>query len=576
MDEFTRIMSKQDARFHDQRPAALSQSESRPRLRMDANGNPIKGAAKVKMTRGDRMIAFCETLKVPDGKDVGKAVVLRQWQRDIIKGIYDRVDQDNKLLIREAVLTMGRKNSKTTMAAMLCLGHLIGPEATKNGQIYSAGFDTSQAMLVYECMENIIDQDPELILYTRRNRTLKTIRCVLFNTKYKALSSEARSKHGFNPVFVIFDELAQFESDTDLYDALKTSTGAQDESLLLVISTQAGNDTAILSQLIDYGRNIKDGIVDDPSFELFEFSAPNDADIFDPEIWKLANPALGDFRSYEELARFAERARHSPSAERTMRQLYLNQRVTSAVSFISPSTWKANGGPINKDALLGKDCIIGIDLSSRGDLTAMVATFPIEIGGVFSHFEVLCEFFCPDADLKDRSKRERVPYFDWVGLGLVNTSPGSSISYAQVARKLLEYHRLYNVVGVAYDRWKIDVFKKEIDNLGSDYDSDSINWIEHGQGFKDMDPAVSSVEDAVLEKKIKHGDHPVLAYCIAMTVIKKDEAGNRKFDKIRSRGCIDGTISLAMGVSCYKRKSIKLGNNESVYESRGILSINMG
>lgn len=549
----------------EQEEARKENAHVRPRIK-DRTNHAI---STYKETRGDKMIQFCQTLKIPDGPFVGQPVVLRDWQCNIVKSIYDPVDDAGLKKVREAIVTMGRKNAKTALCAMLSLGHLIGPEAVRNSQIYSAGFESNQALLIYDSMSNMIDQDGELIMYTRRNKSLKTITCVLFNSRYRALSSEARSKHGFNPNFVILDELAQFGADSDLYDALKTSTGAQNEALVLVISTQAGSDADLLSQLIDYGRGVNEGTIQDDSFVLIEYSVPLEDNIFDEQNWYKANPALGDFRSLEEMRKFAARAEVSPSAERTFRQLYLNQRVTGASALIAPSTWKANIGQFTVDDLKGQECIVAADLSSRRDLTALVAVFPIYVAGIFQYYMIYPEFFTPEADIEDRQRRERVPYYDWWKLGHLNACPGSFVDYGIVGRKLLWMQQNFNIKAVVYDRWRMDIFKREFDLIDG-ADSSTLAWIKHGQGFKEMGPAVDALEEALIMNKVRHNNNPVMNYCSAMVVAVKDPAGGRKLDKVKSRGCIDGIVAMTMGISAYSRNSTELieSPGSSVYDSR--------
>jgi phage terminase large subunit-like protein len=71
-------------------------------------------------------------------------------------------------------------------------------------------------------------------------------------------------------------------------------------------------------------------------------------------------------------------------------------------------------------------------------------------------------------------------------------------------------------------------------------------FVGFGQGFKDMSPALRDLESIILEKKLRHGDHPVLMMCASNSVIDRDPAGNRKLSKKRSTGRIDGMTALLM------------------------------
>ena len=114
------------------------------------------------MTRGDRVIAFMETLRAPDGMLVGQPIKLRDWQKDAIRQVYDPVDERGKRLCRQAIFTLARKNGKTAVVAGLCLAHLCGPEAIRNGQLYSVAYDREQAGIIFKYMAAMVYQDEEL------------------------------------------------------------------------------------------------------------------------------------------------------------------------------------------------------------------------------------------------------------------------------------------------------------------------------------------------------------------------------------------------------------------------------
>ena len=122
----------------------------------------------------------------------------------------------------------------------------------------------------------------------------------------------------------------------------------------------------------------------------------------------------------------------------------------------------------------------------------------------------------------------------------LRTTPGASIDYGFVAAEMAEILADLDVRAVAFDRWRIDVFKKELDAIGCD-----LPMIPHGQGFKDMSVAIDALEAELLNKRIAHGGHPVLQMCIANATVARDPAGGRKFEKSRSTGRIDGAQALA-------------------------------
>jgi phage terminase large subunit-like protein len=260
---------------------------------------------------------------------------------------------------------------------------------------------------------------------------------------------------------------------------------------------------------------------------------------------KAANPALGDFLNEREVREQAEAARRMPARESAYRNLVLNQRVNQLNPLISPSVWKGCGNAPQEEAFRNSKIRIGLDLSARHDLTALV--YRATCGGVH---HVRAEFFVPADGLVDRSVRDRVPYDVWAQQGLITTTPGASVDYEYVARRLCELCDDYDVEAIAFDRWRIDVLKAELTRLNVE-----LPLIPHGQGYKDMSPAIETLEGELLNGRIRHGMNPVLTMCAANAVADSDPAGNRKLNKAKSTGRIDGMVALAMAIGAEVRES---------------------
>lgn len=280
------------------------------------------------LTRPERVIAFCEDLPITAGKLAGQKMRLREWQRAFIRAVYAE-DASGARPVRTAVLTMARKNGKTQLAAALALCHLLGPESEPRGEVYSCALTRDQAAKLYAEMAAILDAHDELADRCNVIRFTKQIEVLSGDgagSIYLALSADAGSKLGLSPSFVVYDELGSAPNRA-LFDAMDTATGARENPLMMVISTQAAADHAVMSELVDYGLRVQSGDVEDRSFHLTIYAAPEEANPWSPETWKLANPAIGDFRSLEDVERQAGQARLVPSKEAAFRNLILNQRV---------------------------------------------------------------------------------------------------------------------------------------------------------------------------------------------------------------------------------------------------------
>lgn len=481
-----------------------------------------------KLTRAERAMRFIESmLRVPEGKLVGQPIKLISMQEDFIYAVLD-----NPHGTRRAYLSMARKNAKTATIACLLVVFLVGPEARLNSQICSGARSREQAGQVFNYASKIIQLSPQLSGLCKITPSGKSIIGLPMNVEYKAASAEAKTAMGGSPILAILDEVGQVKGpQDDFIDAITTSQGAHEAPLLIVISTQAADDADLFSIWLDDAEKSQDLRI-----VSHVYAAEKNADLMDKKAWKASNPALGIFRSLEDLQEQAKQASRMPSAENAFRNLCLNQRVSTVCPFISVDVWKSCGGMVLEYGDAPVWC--GLDLSARTDLTALVV-----VGKVAGVWHVTPHFWTPENGLIERAKRDRVPYDVWVRHGYLHTTPGSTVDYEFVAQDIGAILSELDVQAIAYDRWRIALLQKELDTLGIE-----LPLVEFGQGFKDMSPALDVLEGELLNSRIAHGMHPVLTMCAANAVVSKDPAGNRKLDKHKATGRIDGLVALAMAI----------------------------
>ena len=486
------------------------------------------------LTRAERVIRFCEDLTVTSGKEAFTKLRLRPWQKRFINAIY-ATDKNGLRCVRTSILSVGRKNGKTQLAAALALCHLSGPEAESRGEIYSCANDRFQASRIFNEMVALINNHPMLPLRTNIIRFKKEIEDLSNGSMYAALSAESKTKMGLSPSFIVYDELGQ-AAGRALYDAMDSALGARKEPLLLVISTQAADDHAPMSQLVDYGLKVNRGEIKDKNFHLTLYSAPEDADPWSRKTWRAANPALDDFRSLSDVERMAAQAQRMPAQENAFRNLILNQRVAAEARFMEPRIWKLCGAPAEIPE--GARVYAGLDLGATRDMSALVIVW--EDGtGVF-HVKAYC--WLP-GNPQERGDQDGAPYLAWVKSGEL-VAIGESTDWRIIANKIAEVNGRNRIEKLAFDRWRILEIKRELDAIGC-----HVPLQEHGQGFKDMTPAVDVVERLVIQKRLRHGMNAPLTMCASNAVITRDPAGGRKFDKAKSSGRIDALVALAMALS---------------------------
>jgi len=466
-----------------------------------------------------------ENLYIPDGRLVGQPFKLTDEQKDWMELIYGSPT-------RMFIDSMGRKNGKTTFSAAITLLHLVGPEYVPNGQIFSAAQSRDQASILFSLCAKMVRLSPNLSQFVGIRDTAKQLYCTELGTLYRALSADAATAYGLSPSLIIHDELGQVKGPrSELFEALETAAGAQASPLSIVISTQAPTDSDLLSILID------DALTGaDPTIKVILYTTPMDDDPFSEESIKKANPHY-KLMNKDEVMKQASDAKRMPSRESSYRNLILNQRVESSNPFVTRSVWQENGEMPEK--LEGMTVYAGLDLSSVNDLTALVL--------VSDNGDVHSRFWLPEVGLIEKSRTDRVPYDLWEKDGYLITTPGRSIEYEFIAQELRDIFDTCNVKKLAFDRYNMKFLKPWLEKVG--FDEDELEkFVEFGQGFVSMSPAIRELESKLLQKQLKHGNHPVLTMCAANAITVNDPAGNRKFTKQKANGRIDGMQALAQAV----------------------------
>jgi len=505
------------------------------------------------MKRSQRNAEWIEEYcRVPEGKLVGKKLKLYPPQIEMLKGIYDTPT-------RTAIISIGRKNGKTALSACLLLLHLVGPEAEPNSQLYSTALSRKQAALLFELAAKMVRLNPDLAEHVLVRDSAKQLLCRDLGTVYEALSAEAKTTVGTSPLFVIHDELGQVRGPRSaLYEAVETGDGAHATPLSIIISTQAPTDADLLSVLIDDAEK-----GEDPETKLFLWSAPEEDDPWLEETWKKANPLYGLILNKRSMKKAAAAAKRMPSQEAGFRNYRLNQRINAVSPFIPKSVWKKNGKQPDIELLKTGKVYLGLDLSARIDLTALA----IAVEDHERVWHVWVEFYAPGEEIAERSVKDRVPYDVWEEQGYLTTTPGRSVNYEYVARRLVDLCEEMDVVNIAFDRWKMDTLKLEIDRLldPSGGSHEDLPLAMFGQGFKDMSPAVDSLESILANTLMRHGANPVLTWCASNTVTTTDPAGNRKLDKSKSTGRIDGIVALTMALGHAQSQQLEKPRGVSIY-----------
>jgi phage terminase large subunit-like protein len=343
---------------------------------------------------------------------------------------------------------------------------------------------------------------------------------------------------------VIYDELHAAPT-RELWDVLATSQSTRAQPLMMAISTAGFDRQSILYELYAHGKRVLENPSIDPTFLPVIYEAPAEADWRKEKTWHVANPALGDFRSLEEMRIMCARAQEIPAQENSFRRLYLNQWTEQGSRWLSLTQWTACAGETPSYA--GRACYVGLDLSSTTDTTALVAVYPDADG---LGFDVRVAAFLPADKLRERTTRDRLPYDEWARRGVLIATPGNVVDYERVRAELAAWADESDVREVAYDPWNATDLVQRLQN------QDGLTCVPVRQGFASLSAPTKALEKAVLSRALRHDGHPVLEAHIGNVAVESDGAGNVKPSKKLSTDRIDLVAALVMAVDRMDRNRV--------------------
>ena len=508
--------------------------------------------------KADRAVTFIENLCHTKGKWAGTPFWLLPWQEQLIRDIFGIVKPDGNRQFRTAFVEICKKVGKSELAAAVAL-YLLYADNEPSAEVYGAAADRQQASIVFDVAKQMVEMSPALMKRSKLMGATKRIVNYSNAGYYQVLSAEVGGKHGFSVSGLVFDEI-HTQPNRQLYDVLtKGSSDARQNPLHFIITT-AGNDRhSIAYELHTKAVDILEGRRVDPTFYPVVYGLKDDEDWEDEENWYKVNPSLGYTVDIERLRDAYREAKQNPADEITFKWLRCNMWVSSTVAWIPDAIYMRGNEPIDMDALAGRDCYAGLDLSSTGDITALVLIFPPR--NEEEKYVLLPYFWIPEETIPRRVKANSVPYDIWEKQDYIMSTEGNVIHYDFIEKFIIYLSEKYHILEIAVDRWNAT---QMIQNL----EGEGFTIVPFGQGFSSMSAPTKEFYRLLMEGRIIHGGNPVLRWMAGNVVIDTDPAGNIKVTKAKSKEKIDGIVAAIMALDrCIRQE----GQSGSVYDERGLL-----
>lgn len=504
-------------------------------------------------------IDFVQELKLTKSTKSGRPENFRllRFHRKLIANLFGWKRDDGSRLYRRGYFSVARKNAKTQIAAAIGL-ILLFADDEMSPEIYAAAKDRDQASACFDAARDMVLADDDLRSIAIITESKKTIANTLNNGVFKALSSDGGAKHGKNPSAVIMDELHAWKKrEEELYNALTTGSGARRQPLELIITTAGFDKASLCYRQYEYAKKVQSGIIEDSKFFPAIYEIPEEKDWKDEDNWALANPGIDQIVSREYLREELQKALNIPGEDNKWRRLFGNQWTAQESRVIPMDRWAECPAPPSDEELLGRTCYAGLDLSGGGgDITAFELAFPMEDGTV----ALQSHFWLP----KERQyNSESVPYDLWAKKGLINLTEGGTVDYSFVRKHINDLGKKYNIKRIAADKYMAA-------QMLQDLMTDGFDVVEFGQGFGWYSMPFKEFINLIVDRKLRHGDHPILNFMAdCVTAIQDVEERIRpvKPERFKSGKRIDGIVAGIMALDGILR-SVPV--KPSVYATRGM------
>jgi phage terminase large subunit-like protein len=503
-------------------------------------------------------IAFFGFLHHSKGEWAGTRFTLAPWQQFIVGSLFGWRRGDGLRRFRTAYLEVPRKNGKSTLVAGIGL-LLAFFDREPGAEVYAAATKRDQAKICWGEARRMVLASPSL--RQRITPLVANLHSLPTNSKFEPLGADSDSMDGLNIHGAIVDELHAHKTRA-MVDVLETATGARRQPLTVFITTAGTDRQSVCRERHEYGERVNSGVVEDDTTFAYIATLDDGDDWLDERVWAKANPNLGVSVKLDDLRRKAVRARQLPTEQNAFQRLHLNVWTQQTNRWIPLHLWDAQGGaPVDEEALAGRECYGGLDLSATRDLTAWVLVFPREDDPAGMAVDILCRFWCPESWAYSTENRYAAQYQAWARAGHLTISAGEAVDYEQVRAKVLQDASVFRVLELNVDR----LFQSH--ETAAKLQEEGLSVFGMGQGYFSMAAPMKEFERRLVARRLHHGGHPLLRFMVDHFAVSQDPAGNLKPNKAESQSKIDGVVALVMALD----RAMRHGGGPSVYEGRGLV-----
>ena len=512
---------------------------------------------------------FEQFLVLPDGPKAGEPFTLQGWAVFAVGSLHGWWDRDGFRRFKEAYIETGKGSAKTPVGAGLC-AYAIVADAISGAQAYVAASTREHAKTPFRDCERVLGPD----LKDRMEVLRDNIRYPATDAFIRPVSSEAGNLEGGRVHFAFMDEVG-LHKNGDVIMSMRRGTKGNRNALLFMITNSGDDRESICWEYHEKSRKLLDGELEDD--ELFAYvcqldpceacrsagheepqvGCPRCDDWRDEKCWPKTNPLLGVTIPYSYLRKEVKGALEIPSTESSVRRYNFCAWLSSDLKWFTADQWGACS--VEPASLIGRPAILGIDLANTQDLAAAVLIAPtrdffaevkadeegrVVIGDVAGAVDVLCWTWCPEARVREQTKRG-IKYDVWVRSGHLIATEGNTIHKHAIRRFIAGLRdQGYWIHEIAYDPAFAADFAQDLQ------DQHGFTMVPIAQDFRTMTEPCMMLETLVHQRRLRHGNSPVLRFAAGNVIVEKDGGGRMRPSKKKSdpHGKIDPISALVTGL----------------------------
>ncbi|WP_236846603.1 MULTISPECIES: terminase TerL endonuclease subunit [unclassified Bosea (in: a-proteobacteria)] len=529
--------------------------------------------------RAEHALSFAPAMfTITEGAKAGQPFDLLPWHVFVKGSLFGWRKTSGRMRFRNAWLETGKGQAKSPFMAEVGL-YMSGFYGVQRARAFAIGQDRNTANVLFKdavamCRAPIPgeydeDETPDSLvslgqaLIRGEGDNAWKIEFPANDGLFQSLAN-GEAVSGPKPIVVLADEIHEFKTNTSI-ELWKQAIGKMPGDALMLLGTNTPSSSQIVgTDYSAYFQKVARGEIEDD--EAFSFIARVDkADrehIFDrPELWTKSLPALGVTFPRENIDGMVRTAKQLLSTALSTKRLYFGIPIGATEFWIAEEAWVAVQGRVDEVKLKGCKCWLSLDLSQKNDLTALSVCWMDPDG----QLHVKTFYWTTKSGLADRARKDQAPYEQWVEAGHLTAVDGATIDKTFIAAKVAELCAEHEVEFLAFDAAGMADFIAACEQVGfpvwrwkgpDEPEGSGLKLVAHAQGTRrvfeerqlTMPSSIERLEDRLLEKTVTIDASPVTYACAANAHVVEDGQKNRAFDKKRSRGRIDGMVTIAMAV----------------------------